>query len=107
MVTADSPFGPDAPDRVHAVLVDIDHTPHQVLHPSHAAFYEPAGLECVAGRLHPGGVLALWSDGVPDHSFVSALEQVFVSSEAHVVTFPNFYTGGESSSTVYVARVGT
>ena len=107
LVTADSPFGPDAPDRVHAVLVDIDHTPHHVLHPSHAAFYEPAGLERVAGRLHPGGVFALWSDGVPDHSFVSALEQVFVSSEAHVVTFPNFYTGGESSSTVYVARVGT
>src|SRR5688572_26893771 len=37
-------FGPDAPERVHAVLVDIDHTPRHLLHPSHADFYTPEGL---------------------------------------------------------------
>src|SRR4051794_26490584 len=37
-------FGADVPRRVHAVLLDIDHTPRHVLHPSHAAFYSPSGL---------------------------------------------------------------
>lgn len=104
MLAAGSGFGPGTPDPHHAVLVDIDHTPRHFLHPSHAAFYGPEGLRRLADRLHAGGVFALWSDGPPDAEFVGALAEVFVSCEAHVVTFPNFYTGGESASTVYVAR---
>ena len=105
MVAGGSSFGPDAPDRCHAILVDIDHTPRHVLHPSHTAFYEPEGLARLAERLLPGGVFGLWSDGPPDRDFVAAVEEVFASCKAHVVTFPNFYTGGESSSTVYVAKL--
>jgi hypothetical protein len=48
-------------------------------------------------------VFGLWADGAPDDEFVATLEQVFAKADAHVVTFPNFYTGAESSSTVYVA----
>jgi hypothetical protein len=36
--------------------------------------------------------------------FTRLLDGVFQSSESHIVTFPNPYTGGESSSTIYVAR---
>ncbi len=104
MVERGAGFGRDAPDRFHAVLVDIDHSPRHTLHPSHAGFYEPEGLRRLADRLHPGGVFALWSDGQPDGEFVAVIEEVFTSCDAHVVTFPNFYTGGESSSTVYVAK---
>jgi len=103
VVAGDTPFAPHAPDKVHAVLVDIDHSPRHLLDRSHAPFYEPAGLARLAGRLHPGGVFGLWADGAPDADFVATLEQVFASCTAHVVTFPNFYTGGESASTVYVA----
>jgi len=103
IVASDAPFAPDVPDRVHAVLVDIDHSPRHLLDPSHAPFYEPAGLARLADRLHPGGVFGLWADGAPDADFVATLEQVFATCAAHVVTFPNFYIGGESSSTVYVA----
>lgn len=106
MVAGGSGFGPHAPARCHAVLVDIDHTPRHLLHPSHAAFYEPEGLRRLAGHLHPGGVFALWSDDPPDLDFVTLSEEVFASCEAHVVTFPNFYTDGESANTVYVAKVG-
>jgi spermidine synthase len=99
-----SPFGPVAPERLHAVLVDIDHTPRHLLHPNHASFYEREDLERLAGRLHRGGVFALWSDDAPDHEFIGVVEAVFASCEAHVVSFPNFYTGAESANTVYVAR---
>src|SRR5690349_3034791 len=45
MTDSGSGFDPEAPGRrFHAVLLDIDHTPRHVLHPSHAAFYTPAGL---------------------------------------------------------------
>lgn len=100
-----APFGPDAPDRYHAILVDIDHTPRHVLHPRHAAFYEPAGLRRLAGRLQPGGVFALWSDDAPDDDFGVVLDEVFESAAVHVVSFANPITGGESTNTVYVAKV--
>lgn len=105
MVDADVGFDPANPGRrFHAVLVDIDHTPRHVLRPSHAAFYTPAGLRRLTRHLHPGGVFALWSDDPPGADFRAVLAEVFVSTEAHVVTFPNPLTGGNSASTVYLAR---
>jgi len=105
MVADGSGFGSGSPARVDAVLVDIDHTPGHLLDPSHAGFYTPDALRRLADRLHPGGVFALWSDGAPDRDFVAVLEEAFATCQAHVVTFANFYTGGDSASTVYVAKV--
>lgn len=97
-------FAPaEAGARFHAVLVDIDHTPRHLLHPDHAAFYTAAGLRRLGERLHPGGVFALWSDDPPDADFAAVLAEVFSRADAHVVTFPNPLTGGESANTVYVA----
>lgn len=103
---ADSTEGcdPEQPGRrFHAILLDIDHTPRHVLHPSHSAFYTPAGLRKLAGHLHPGGVFALWSDDPPDPDFEAILAEVFDRSEASIVRFPNPLTGGHSTNTVYVA----
>jgi len=105
MAESGAGFDPEAPGRLaHAVLVDIDHTPRHVLHPSHAAFYAADGLGRLVPYLQPGGVFALWSDDPPDAEFEAVLGEVFASAEAHVVTFPNPLTGGESANTVYVAR---
>jgi spermidine synthase len=89
---------------VDAVLLDVDHSPRHVLDPSHAGFYTADGLRGMARRLRPGGVFAMWSDDPPDADFVGALEAVFASVAAEVVTFPNPLTRGESTATVYVAR---
>ena len=88
---------------MHAVLLDIDHSPQHVLHPSHAAFYTPEGLVALRTHLHPGGVFALWSDDPPDDDFLAVAGEVFGSVEAQVVTFANPLTRGTSSNTVYVA----
>jgi spermidine synthase len=95
-------YGPQAPQSFAAVLVDIDHTPSLHLHPSSAPFYAPAGLRRVADRLTPGGVFGLWSDAPPDDAFLAAMGEVFGSVSAHVVPFPNHYTGGTSTNTVYL-----
>ncbi|MET0896534.1 MAG: spermidine synthase [Mycobacterium sp.] len=97
-------FDPQTPGRrFHAVLLDIDHTPRHVLHPSHSAFYTPAGLRKLVAHLHPGGVFALWSDDPPDADFEAVLAEVFDRAQASVVRFPNPLTGGHSTNTVYVA----
>ena len=92
-----------ADGRADVVLVDIDHTPRHVLHPSHESFYTVAGLRRLAGHLDPDGVFALWSDDPPDEGFLASLDEVFDDVRAEVVRFPNFHTGGESANTVYVA----
>ena len=96
--------GPDVPQRWHAVVVDVDHTPQHLLHPDHAAFYTAHGLRRLTDRLHPGGVFALWSDAAPHAGFLDTLGGVFARATAHVVPFANHLTGGTSANTVYVAR---
>jgi hypothetical protein len=96
-------FDSGAPGRrFDAVLVDIDHSPKNLLHPRHAALYRPEGLLRLAGHLNPGGVFALWSNDPPDDGFNSALAAVFASSKAHVVTFDNWQGDPDASNTVYI-----
>ena len=100
-------FDPASPGRrFHAILLDIDHSPDNLLHPRHDAFYSLAGLR--SPRLppppQPGGVFALWSDDPPDDYFLHALQMVFTNAEAHVIKFDNPILDCQSASVVYVAR---
>ena len=103
-VAAGEPF---PPQEVDVVLLDVDHSPRHVLHPSHAPFYEVAGLQRLRERLRPGGVFALWSDDPPDDDFLERAGRVFAAAEAVVVPFANHLTGGTSSNTVYVCTLDT
>lgn len=90
--------------RFHGILLDIDHSPRNLLHARHASFYTVEGLHTLATHLEPRGVFALWSDDRPDDTFLATLRAVFTTAEAHVVKFPNPLLDRESASTVYVAR---
>ena len=90
--------------RYHAILLDVDHSPRNVLHLSHAPFYESDGLRRLASHLLPGGVFALWSNDAPDERFQMEMSEVFSYSEAHVVKFFNPILHREEANTVYVAR---
>ena len=97
-------FDVDTPSRqFDAVLVDIDHSPRKLLHPRHAALYEPEGVARLAGHLRPGGVFALWSNDPPDPAFERDLAGAFATTKTHVVTFDNLQGDHEVSNTVYVA----
>jgi spermidine synthase len=96
-------FDSDQPGRrFDAVLVDIDHSPRNLLHPRHAALYQPEGLARLASHLQPGGVFALWSNDPPDAAFEHVLASVFATSATHVVTFDNLRGDHDASNTVYV-----
>jgi len=101
---ATSAGGFESGRRYHAVLLDIDHSPGDLLHARHGAFYSVAGLQAMAAHLHPGGVFAMWSEAPPDAEFLQLLHAVFAFARAEVVAFPNPILGVDSVSTVYVAR---
>jgi spermidine synthase len=90
--------------RYHAVLLDIDHSPRHVLHPGNREFYGAAELSRLHARLHRAGVFALWSNDPPDRDFSAVLDEIFTTSEAHVIRFDNPLTGIEGTNTIYVAQ---
>lgn len=86
-----------------AVVVDIDHSPRHVLHPSHAGLYERAGTGRLAAHLSPRGVFALWSNDPRDEDYLGVLGDVLTDVTAETVRFPNPLQDREATNTVYLA----
>jgi spermidine synthase len=90
---------------VDVMLVDIDHSPDNLLSPGHSDFYEAEGLQTAADAISDNGVFALWSDDAPDDRMLDHLRTAFTRARAEIVDFENSITGGTSSCTVYVASL--
>ena len=91
-------------DRTYdAVLLDIDHAPDWLLRDDHGDLYTAPGLARVAAVLADDGAFALWSDEPPEPKVVRRMAEAFEQADAHVVSFPNPLTGGQSANTVYLA----
>ncbi|MFI6095652.1 spermidine synthase [Lentzea sp. NPDC051213] len=105
MVRSGQGFDAETPGRhFDAIIVDIDHSPRHLLHPTNADFYELEGLQRLAGLLSPGGVFALWSNDPPDEEFTATLASVFADVRAEVVSFANPLQDIDSTNTVYLAK---
>ena len=105
VATSTAGFDPAEPNRlVHAVLLDIDHSPSHWLNSGNSTFYTKRALTNMAKKIYPGGIFGLWSNDPPEKEFTNLLESVFESTETHIISFPNPYTGGESTNTVYLAH---
>jgi spermidine synthase len=98
-------FDPKSPTKKHdIILLDIDHTPTNLLKQTNTRFYTEEGLNELAEHLIPGGVFALWADGEPVASFTDRLKQVFGWAEGHTIEFENPITESTSKGTVYLAK---
>lgn len=96
---------PDAPGRrFDAILVDIDHSPDDLLDARSAGFYRSEGLRALAAHLKPGGVFGLWSNDKPDPRFTLRLSSVFAEAWAEPVSFHNPLQDKPFTQTVYLAR---
>jgi len=101
-------FDPSQPGKKYdAILLDIDHTPTNVLHQTNTRFYTQEGLLELKSHLAPGGVFALWADGEPEASFTDKLDALFTNATSHRIEFENPITGGSSVGAVYVATTQT
>jgi hypothetical protein len=67
-----------------------------------ADFYTREGLARLRAFIKPGGVFALWSNEVPDKTFLALLGEVFGQAEGHTVTFDNPAQGRAATNGVYV-----
>lgn len=94
----------DPSGQIHAVLLDIDHSPSHWLNAENSSFYTAESLQSLSDKLHPGGLFGLWSNDPPETEFIDLLESVFESSESHIVTFTNPYKNTDSTNTVYLAH---
>lgn len=98
-------FDPENPTKKHdVILLDVDHTPSNVLNQTNTRFYTEEGLGELAQHLKPGGVFALWADGEPDPSFTDRLGKVFAQAESHTIEFNNPITESTSKGAVYVGQ---
>ncbi|MFJ9648393.1 spermidine synthase [Streptomyces sp. NPDC101206] len=64
----------DSADRYDALCLDIDNGPDWTVDEENQGLYSPAGLASCRDRLHPGGVLAVWS-AQPSPAFERALRE--------------------------------
>jgi spermidine synthase len=71
-------------DAYDVLCLDIDNGPEWTVTEGNAALYGPAGLDLLAGRLRPGGVLAVWSAGAA-HAFEARLRERFAGVSALAV----------------------
>lgn len=84
------------------VLLDVDHSPGEPLHPSHLAFYRPEGLAAARAHLAPGGVLAVWSTQ-EDEPFLAALRGGFARVEQRRVEWWNEMIDQEVTDLLFLA----
>lgn len=90
--------------KVQGVFLDIDHSPSWWLDKENSRFYTQESLSKMRKKMVSGGVFGLWSDELPSDEFTALLESVFQKAEVHVISFPNPYTGKESTNSVYLAQ---
>jgi spermidine synthase len=104
-IATDDHLGVLEDDKVHAILLDIDHSPSHWLNQGNSGFYNQSSLSTMSSKIVAGGVFGLWSNERPDPEFTKLLNSVFSDTEEHVVSFPNPYSGGESINSVYISTV--
>jgi len=97
-------YNDESEKLAHAILLDIDHSPSHWLNPENESFYSTTGLQSMAEKLHNGGLFGMWSNDPPEADFIQLLEQVFASVSSEVISFPNPYSGAESTNTIYLAH---
>ena len=87
------------------ILIDVDHSPEEMLGEDNAGFYTESGLRRAKRHLAPGGILGVWSYA-ESSPFATALRSVFDRVDVEEVGFQNDITEEAESNWVFFARDG-
>ncbi|ABP52936.1 spermidine synthase [Salinispora tropica] len=91
----------DTADQYDAICLDTDNGPNWLVFEANAELYAHRGLDLVAGRLRPGGVLAIWSAS-RDDAFEQRLRERF--GDLELLETP---TDAGAPDVVYLVRAAT
>lgn len=89
--------------RYDAILIDVDHSPDELLDPRNRSFYTVAGLTHVRGHLAAGGVIAVWSSG-PSETFARSLAEVFSEVKLETICWRNDLIDRDQRDDLFLAR---
>ena len=92
--------------RHDAILIDVDHSPDEVLDPHNRSFYTVEGLTRAREHLAEGGVLAVWSSA-ENEAFARALEEVFSEVKLESVHWRNELIDEDQRDDIFLARRGS
>lgn len=96
----------EAPERLYdLILIDVDHSPSDMLDEQNAGFYTDEGLEVARQHLAPRGVLGVWSYA-ESSAFSEAMARVFADVSAVPVTFRNSHLGEEQTDWLFFGSRG-
>jgi spermidine synthase len=92
------------PDRtVDLLLIDVDHSPDQILGESSDSFYAHDSLVLAARHLKPDGVFALWSTS-ESPEFEAELRKTFEDVRVEPIDFVNETVGQDETNWLFLAK---
>ncbi len=86
-----------------AILLDIDHSPEELLSTRNRSFYDGSGPRDLAGQLQDPGVFALWSADPVETGFLDRLGEVFPTVRCHDLAFDVPHLETTDHNTIVVA----
>ena len=85
------------------LLIDVDHSPDEILGETSSNFYAHANLALAAHHLKPGGVFGLWSTS-DSPRFTAELGKAFREVIVEPIDFFNETVGGPETNWLFLAR---
>ncbi len=94
----------ESPERKYdLILIDVDHSPEEVLGGSSRSFYLEDGLRKAKEHLAPAGVLGVWSYA-GNASFEEALRKIFPEVRIEPITYLNDVLYEYATDWLFLAR---
>ena len=97
------PRSAGSPDGHDIIIIDVDHSPDELLEGETRPFYTAPGLRSVRGHLADGGVLGVWSSA-ESPAFVEALGEVFAEVRVETIDWRNELIDRDQTDTLFFAR---
>ena len=89
--------------RYDLVLIDVDHSPDELLDERNGAFYTEQGLACAREHLADDGILAVWSSA-ENEEFARALQCLFSEVKLETVQWQNELIDEDQRDDIFLAR---
>ena len=92
-----------AGDPFDLIVIDVDHSPQDVLGAQSHGFYTEEGLQKTRAQLTPGGVLGVWSYA-EDTPLLTSMKKVFADVQVEQITVWNDLINEEQTDWLFFGR---